>query len=139
MFCYVICIVANVLAGSSSDQKSGSRTIDVSGEDYGYIVSHYSFGLSRVWFSHNQGLTLTRFKSSKVDIEFEHLDLQESEVGECYNYLKINTLNRLCEPPADKITVDLSSTESKSINFRLVINSAVTRDDGFWLQYKGRL
>ena len=114
---------------------SGSHTIDVSGEDYGYIVSHQSYGQSDYRDSRNWTLTLTGLKSSKVEIEFEHLVLRGSN-GYCYDYLQINSLSPICKPPAGKITVDLPSATSKSINFNL-ITSPVINEYGFWLKYKG--
>ena len=85
----------------------------------------------------NWTLTLTGLKSSRVEIEFEHLVLSVRSNGECDDYLQINNLSQICEPPPGKITVDLPSATSKSINFNLVTSRA-NNDNGFWLQYKGR-
>ena len=131
-------IVAKVIDIGSLSKRSGSHTIDVSGEDYGYIVDYRNHGQNngRV-VEHNWTLTLTGFKSSKVEIEFESFDLIGS-YGECAGYLQINSLNQICKPPAGKITVDLASTAPKSINFNLVTNSPFN-EYGFWLRYKGSL
>ena len=110
--------------------------MNVSGEDYGYIVSHQNYGLLDYWDNRNWRLTLTGLKSTRVEIEFEHLVLSVGSNGECDDYLQINSLSKMCESPAGKITVELPSTASNSINFNLVTSRA-NNDDGFWLQYKG--
>ena len=118
-------------------ENSGHYTIDVSGEDYGYIVSHQDYGESDYSDSRNWTLTLTGSKSSRVEIEFEHLVLRKS-LGQCYDYLQINSLCKICTPPAGKITVGLPSATYKSINLNLV-TSSLLNFDGLWLQYKGML
>ena len=110
--------------------------IDVSGEDYGYIVSHQTYGQSDYRASRSWTLTLEGFKSSKVEIEFERLALRKGE-GECYDYLQISSSSQICMP-AGKITVDLSPVTSKSIIFNFVTSNRINRA-GFWLQYKGML
>ena len=136
VFYFVICVVAKVIDIGSSSANSGSRTIDVSGEDYGYIVSHQNYGLLDYWDNRNWRLTLTGLKSTRVEIEFEHLVLSVGSNGECDDYLQINRLSKICEPPPETITLDLRSATSNSINFNLVTSRA-NNDDGFWLQYKG--
>ena len=133
---YVTCTVVKVIDIGSESENSGSHTIDVSGEDYGYIVSHHRYGQSDYRVSRNWTLTLTGLKSSRVEIEFEYLILSVGSNGECDDYLQINSLSKMCESPAGKITVELPSTASNSINFNLVTSRA-NNDDGFWLQYKG--
>ena len=98
-------------------------------------MSHQNYGLTEYWESRYWTLTLTGLKSSKVEIEFEELVLREYR-GKCYDYLQITTLRQICTPQLHKITVDLPSTTSKSINFKLV-TSSIVNEDGFWLQYKG--
>ena len=132
-------LVAKVIDIGSESENLGSRTIDVSGEDYGYIVSHQDYGRSDYRNSRNWTLTLTGLKSSKVEIEFEHLDLQKGADGRCYDYFQINSLGQICEPPAGKITVELRSAAPVHINFNVVSTSVVFNDDGFWLQYKRML
>ena len=99
-------------------------------------MSHQYYGESDYRDSRNWTLTLTGLKSSKVEIEFEHLVLRKVD-GKCYDYLQINSLSKICEPPTDTITVDLPSATSKSVKFNLV-TSSVHNEYGFWLQYKGR-
>ena len=130
-------IVAKVIDIGSVSENSGHHTIDVTGEDYGYIVSHQDYGESDYSDSRNWTLTLTGSKSSRVEIEFEHLVLRKS-LGQCYDYLQINSLCKICTPPAGKITVDLPSATYKSINLNLV-TSSLLNFDGLWLQYKGML
>ena len=137
-FYSVICVVAKVIDIGSRERDSGSHTIDVSGEDYGYIVSHQNYGQSDYWESRNWMLTLTGLKSTKVQIEFERLILTVRVNGECGDYLQINSLNKICTPPAGKITVDLPSATSKSVSFNLITTESYNVD-GFWLQYKGML
>ena len=130
-------IVAKVIDIGSVSENSGHYTIDVSGEDYGYIVSHQDYGESDYRNSRNWTLTLTGSKSSRVEIEFKHLVLRKS-LGQCYDYLQINSLCKICTPPAGKITVDLPSATYKPINFNMV-TSPLLNFDGLWLQYKGML
>ena len=134
---YVTCTVVKVIDIGSESENSGSHTIDVSGEDYGYIVSHHRYGQSDYRVSRNWTLALTGLKSTRVEIEFEYLILSVGSNGECDDYLQINSLSKICEPPTDTITVDLPSATSKSVKFNLV-TSSVHNEYGFWLQYKGR-
>ena len=135
IFYSVICVVAKVIDIGNSRESSGLRTIDVSGEDYGYIVSHQNYERYDYWDNRNWTLTLTGLKSTRVEIEFEYLDLRGLN-GECDDYLQISSSSKICESSTGKITVDLPSAKSVSFNF---ITSDRYDDDGFWLQYKGRL
>ena len=101
-------------------------------------MSHQNYGESDYWESRNWMLTLTGLKSTKVQIEFERLILTVRVNGECGDYLQINSLNKICTPPAGKITVDLPSATSKSVSFNLITTESYNVD-GFWLQYKGML
>ena len=134
---HVFCVVAKVIDIGSDSESSGSHTIDASGEDYGYIVSHQNYGESDYRESRNWTLTLTGLKSSKVEIEFEQLVLSAS-TGFCFDYLQINSLSKICEPPDGKITVELPSATSNSINFKLVTSSVINYG-GFWLKYNSKL
>ena len=127
--CFTVAKVIDV-----DTQATGSRTIDISGEDYGYIVSHKWYGQQNYQNNRTWTLTLTGLQSNNVEIYFEQFDVEKGD-AECYDYLQIDSLYKLCEKPTNPIivNVDLSTNE---ISFTFTTDNSIGRK-GFWLRYKG--
>ena len=110
--------------------------LNISGQDYGYIVSHDRYGRYKYQSKINSSLTLTDLNTNKVEIVFQNFTLQKKQNGVCLDYLLISGLNKICEPPASNIVVDLNSSVNQ-ITFSFFTDGR-QRADGFWLSYKGR-
>ena len=118
-------------------QTIGENKVDISGENYGYIASHVFYGNYDYWNSHSWTLTLTGFQSTKVEIDFEKLELEQNEDGRCYDYLLIDSLDKLCKKPTNPITLNMDiSTNTISFHF---ITDTINVERGFWLLYKGNV
>ena len=116
-------------------QPTGHRTLDIDGEDYGYIVSHLNYGSGDYWNSRNWTLSLTDFQSTNVEINFEKFNVEEMRNGQCKDYLLIDSLYKFCEKPANPITVNVNISTNQ-ISFTFITNS-VDNGGGFWLLYRG--
>ena len=112
----------------------GRTTRDITGEDYGYIVSHRYYGNTPYVKNGRWELTLTGLQSNNVEIEFEQFELEE-ESGRCYDYLLIDSRDKLCKKPTNPITVNVNSSTNQ-ISFTFITDSVVNRR-GFWLLYRG--
>ena len=116
--------------------KKLHRTLNVSGQNYGYIVSHDRYGTSSYPSNINSSLTLTGLQSNKVELIFQNFTLQKKQNGICLDYLLISGINKICEPPASNIVVDLGSSVNQ-ITFSFFTDGR-QRAAGFWLSYRGR-
>ena len=125
----------------TKNQKTGHSTIDISGEDSGYIVSHKSYAPylnKKYWNSRNWTLTLTGLPPSKVQIQFQYIELQLSSRGQCNDYLLIPSLKRICNESKKELAVSNLHSSLQHITF-LFITSQKDGKRGFWLRYEGRV
>ena len=129
--------MASIIDTSRTSLPS-TRTLDISGESYGYIVSHDYYGQDPYRANITRQFRLTNFIKDKVEITFKKFDIHSQVGAKCSDYVEITTpqkLRRLCSVPAAPIKVDLSKTK-REITFTFHTDHS-NMADGFWMEYNG--
>ena len=124
--------MANFIDGTRSGLPS-TRTLDISGESYGYIVSHDYYGLYDYSKDSTKTLKLTNLMSSRVNITFEEFAVHSQTP--CSDYIEITTQQRICTAPPAPLSIDLGNN-NREITFTFHSDSKDVRK-GFWLLYEG--
>ena len=131
--------VAKVIDIGEASVSSGHHYINVRDEDYGYIVSHQSFGNADYGPNRNWKLSLTELRSNEVELVFEEISLEQQCVWYfgcyCYDYLRTPTHLKICGTRTR--TIVEKRLPSMSITFNFITNSDNSRK-GFWIQYTGK-
>ena len=129
--------MAYIVDIGSLASRTGERTVDIDGNNHGYVVSHRYFGLINYLVQRNWSLTLTNLRSYEIEIEFELFKLQKPTDGTCTDYLLMSTKEKLCNKQTGK-KVLLNLYPSTDITFSLISNNK-SSTKGFWLKYRGNL
>ena len=129
--------MAYIVDIGSLASRTGERTVDIDGNNLGYVVSHRYFGLIDYFAQRNWSLTLTNLRSYKIEIEFEQFKLQKPTDGNCTDYLLLPTAEKLCNKQTGKKFL-LNLTPSTNITFNFISNE-YSSTQGFWLKYRGNL
>ena len=115
------------------------RAIDVSGVQYGYIVSHSYYGETLTPYypsGIDRKVILRNLDTQEVQINIEYMDMEGLETGSCYDgdHLEVKgVMKDICGLRPNRFTVKLSSNE---IYFRFTTNW-FKEGRGFWLRYNG--
>ena len=125
--------MANVIDGARTSSLPSTRTVDISGESYGYIVSHDYYGQYDYASNSNKILKLTNLISSRVEVTFEQFDVHSQTP--CGDYIEITTQQRICTAPSAPLSIDLGN--SREITFTFYTDNIDVKK-GFWLLYEGK-
>ena len=122
--------------GKSRSSLPPIRTLDISGESYGYIVSHGYYGKYDYPKNSTKTLILTNLIGSRVEITFERFDVASQPP--CGDYIEITKHPKICgaSQPPTPFTIDLEKNE-RDIAFTFHTDNIDVRK-GFWLLYKGK-
>ena len=130
--------MAKIIDIGEKSVSYGQHSIDVSDEDYGYIVSHQNFGNEDYEPNRDWTLSLTDLQSIRVEMNFEEINLEMHCFWifgcYCYDYLRTPTHSRICGTTTR--TIVETQLQSRSIFLNLKTSRAGSRE-GFWLQYTG--
>ena len=124
-----------VATALSTDISSTHDVMNISGKEYGYIVSHKAYGFFPYLWKQNNSLTLTDLDFRRVEIVLEHIDVYKNDKGGCADYLVISKSNKICGSAPMSFYVDLSPSINE-ITFIFKTTSGPL-GEGFWLSYKG--
>ena len=119
----------------STGISSTHQVMNISGKEYGYIVSHLQYKLHGYYIAQNNSLTLTGLDFRRVEVVLEHIDVYKDSAGSCVDYLLISTLDKICGSTPMSFYVDLSPSVNE-ITFVFRTTTAQSKK-GFWLTYKG--
>ena len=124
----VIDVIRNILPST--------RTLDISGESYGYIVSHGYYGEYNYGVNSTRTLILANLSESRVEITFEHFEIASQPP--CGDYIEITKHPKICgaSQPPPPFTIDLEKNE-RDIAFTFYTDGLHVRK-GFWLLYKSK-
>ena len=125
--------MAKVIDGGRSSLLS-SRTLDISGESYGYIVSHDYYGQYHYAKNSHNTLILTNLIGKRVEITFEQFNIHSQTP--CGDYIEITTQQRICTAPSAPLSIDLGNNK-REITFTFHTDNIDVRP-GFWLLYEGK-
>ena len=125
--------MSNVIDGARTSSLPSNRTIDISGESYGYIVSHGYYGQYDYSTSSTRTLTLTNLIETRVEITFEQFDVHSQ--APCGDYIEITTQQKICTAPPAPLSIDLGNNK-REITFTFYTDNIDVRK-GFWLLYEG--
>ena len=109
--------------------------MNISGKEYGYIVSHLQYGLINYNLNQNDSLTLTGLDFRRVEIVLEHIDVYNNNEGGCADYLLISTADKICESNPLEFYINFKPLVSE-ITFIFKTTSEQS-GKGFWLSYRG--
>ena len=128
----LIFLVATAL---STDISSTHKVMNISGKEYGYIVSHLQYELYGYYLSQNNSLTLTGLDFKRVEIVLEQIDVYNDSAGSCVDYLLISTLDKICGSTPSSLYINSKPLVSE-ITF-IFKTTSEQHGKGFWLSYRG--
>ena len=127
--------MADIVDIGDDTTKSSQHTVNITGQDFGYIVSHRNYGQGSYLANRNWTLNLVGFKQSALEIDFEKVEIKDKNGDVCNDYLLVSTLDEMCTMPSRMLYIDLTLTQQQ-VSFTFFTNQR-TEFKGFWISYQG--
>ena len=127
--------MADIVDIGDDNTKSSQHTVNITGQDFGYLVSHKNYGQGSYLANRNWTLNLVGFNQSALEIDFEKVEIKDKSEGICNDYLLVSTLKQICTMPSQTSYINLTLTQQQ-VSFTFFTNRR-TEFKGFWISYRG--
>ena len=87
-----IFVVPNILDIEDDNTKSSQRTVNITGQDYGYLVIHKNYRQGIFLANRNWALNFVGFNQSGLRIDFEKVEIKDKNGVVCHDYPHVSTL-----------------------------------------------
>ena len=127
--------MADIVDIGDDTTKSSQHTVNITGQDFGYLVSHKNYGQGSYLANRNWTLNLVGFNQSALEIDFEKVEIKDKSGDICNDYLLVSTLDEICTMPSRMLYIDLTLTQQQ-VSFSFFTNQRM-EFKGFWISYHG--